>query len=528
MKQPSIRRVAATLVATLLAVTAFALVLAATDPPGPGLDPDAMQYMGAAESLAAHGLYRIPSAPWWSTDSTSALAHFPPGLPTALALPVRLGMTPPQAARLVDALAAAVTAAVVALLVSEAATLLAGALAVLALLTMAAMHLVHLSVLSEPLFLACTALTLAAMTRRPSRPLVMGIPAAVGILTRYAGLALVGAVAVWAFADGAGTLRARLRRAGLALLPAVLLQGAWVIRTKRIGGPAEIRRFALYGDFGPMLRQGGETLRDWLVPDVGAATEPIPYRTGLAFAATLVLVTLIVAGVRRAWAMRRANEAATPSDTMRAAPHDAPWRLLAACGLVSVCYLGMLVVSRLVADPGIPLDERLLSPLLLLATVAVATSIALWWRAPRRGPAHLLARIALGGALGAWYVASAAATRDEAEAALTWGSDFAGEQWRRSALLEWARTTGATQPLYSNWPSAVYFHLHRPSRGIPDADEAEVFTEFADSLRARGGVVLAFTVPDASVATGDALRRVPGLRVIAELDDGIVLAARGR
>src|SRR5690349_12158648 len=99
----SFRRLA---IAGLAAAMAFALVLAATDPPGPGLDPDAMQYMGAAESLARQGIYQIPSAPWWSADTVSALAHFPPGLPTALAIPVHFGMTPPQAARLVNALAA--------------------------------------------------------------------------------------------------------------------------------------------------------------------------------------------------------------------------------------------------------------------------------------------------------------------------------------------------------------------------------------------------------------------------------------
>jgi hypothetical protein len=523
MNELRTRRVAAMLAAGLLALGAFALVLAATDPPGPGLDPDAMQYLGAAESLAARGVYQIPSALWWSADSISALAHFPPGFSTAIALPVRMGMAPPQAARLVNALAAAITAALVVLLVNEAATLLAGALAALALCTMAPMHLVHLSVLSEPLFLVWTALALAAMTRRRLHPLVMGIPAALGILTRYAGLALVAAAGLWALADGRGTPRERLRRAGLALLPGLLLQGAWVIRIRRIGGPAEIRRFALYGDFGPMLRQGGATLREWLVPDAGAATEPVPYRAGLALAAALVLLLLVATGVRRAWTMHRAVDAASPSPVRLTG--DAPWRLIAASGLLGACYFGMLVVSRLVADPGVPLDDRLLAPLFLLATIVIATSIALWWRMPGGGPWYELSRIAVAGALLAWCGASAAGTSDLADAALTWGSDFAGEQWRTSALLDWARTSGATRPLYSNWPSALYFHLHRPARGLPDANKPQLFRPFADTLRARGGVVLAFTVPDASVATGAALRRVPGLRVIAELHDGIVLDA---
>ena len=90
----------------LLGVVAFTLVLHITDPPGPGLDPDALAYMGSAESFARMGEFRAPTARWWSSDSTAALAHFPPGFATALAAPVRLGMDPMQGARLVQALCA--------------------------------------------------------------------------------------------------------------------------------------------------------------------------------------------------------------------------------------------------------------------------------------------------------------------------------------------------------------------------------------------------------------------------------------
>ena len=107
--------VAQLLPATLLGAVAFALALIITDPVGPGLDPDALSYMGAAESVAAHGIYQIPAAKWSSADSTAPLAHFPPGYSTVLALPVRLGMgyglvfftsdrgiTPAAAAKLAD------------------------------------------------------------------------------------------------------------------------------------------------------------------------------------------------------------------------------------------------------------------------------------------------------------------------------------------------------------------------------------------------------------------------------------------
>ena len=41
--------------------------------------------MGSAESFARLGEFRAPTARWWSSDSTAALAHFPPGFATALA-----------------------------------------------------------------------------------------------------------------------------------------------------------------------------------------------------------------------------------------------------------------------------------------------------------------------------------------------------------------------------------------------------------------------------------------------------------
>ena len=81
---------------------AAGITLAVTRPPALGLDPDAASYLGAAQSLAEGRGYRIPIADWATADSTSALSHFPPGYPTAIALPVAVGMTPMNAARAVN------------------------------------------------------------------------------------------------------------------------------------------------------------------------------------------------------------------------------------------------------------------------------------------------------------------------------------------------------------------------------------------------------------------------------------------
>ncbi|MFL5608873.1 MAG: hypothetical protein ACJ8AD_20625 [Gemmatimonadaceae bacterium] len=513
----SLRSLASLLPAALLGIVAFALVLIITEPPGPGLDPDALQYMGAAESLAAHLEYRVPTAEWASADSTSALGHFPPGFSTALALPVRLGLAPMQAARLVEALAAGVTIAVLVLLVSGATTTpLAGIFVAVALFALDAMQEVHVSVLSEPLFLACLALTLAAMVRAPDHPLRAGVPAALGALTRYAGISLVGAVAVWQLLQRAPRTT-RLRRAAVAVLPAIVLQGAWVLRTRRLAGPTAIRRFAVYtSGLRATLAQGGATLADWLVPDPDAPTEPMSRHGWIALAAGVVLLVVVSAGAWRAWRL------AHPT-TDDAAPSPTAWRLIAASLVLLTCYAGMLVMSRLLADPAIPLDDRLLAPVLLLATTIAATTIALWWR----GAHSTLARIAVAGALLGWWTASAAVTNAHAAYALTAGSDFAGEQWRRSELLAWARTDGTRYPLYTNWPAAPYFYLHRPSRLLPLRNDARALAAFPDTLRVRNGRALVFNVAGVEYATADQLAALRGLRVVARFADGVVLAAAG-
>jgi hypothetical protein len=498
----------------LLGIVAFALVLEITDPPNPGLDPDALAYMGSAQSFAMHGEFRNPTARWWNSDSTAMLAHFPPGYATALAIPVRLGMDPMQGARLVQAVSAFVTVTALVLLVSEAASPVAAVLLATALFSMSSMHEVHLSVLSEPLFLAFVVLTLFAMVRRPDHPWLAGLAAALGTLTRYAGVSLVGAVALWSFARH-GTLATRLRRTAWAVLPALVLQGLWLVRTKLLPGAEPIRKLSVYGDLGPTMKQGATTLTWWLVPNPDEWNEQLPHQGAVALAAGCLIVAIALTG---AW---RTYRTSSPREGDRDVDAPEGVRLLAAGALLLVSYLAIVFASRVLADANIPFDERIFAPVMLLGSTIAATGIALWWRSTPND----LPKIAVCGALLGWSAAAASHTRNEALWANEHGSDFASDQWRHSDLIDWARTEGAGQPLYTNWPVMSYFYLRRPARDIPRLSEAARLPEFVDSLRVRGGRILEFDVPGIEYVTPDSLMRVSGLRVVARRRDGAVLAA---
>lgn len=504
------RRLFAWLPAVFAGLVAFTLVLTITDPPGPGLDPDALQYLGAAASAAAIGEYSVPLDAWASADTTEPLTHFPPGYPTALAIPVKLGMEPAQAARLVDATAAFIMFSTVVLLVSVVMSPVAGAVLAVALFAMTSMYTVHASVLSEPLYLACMALVLAAMVLAPDRPLRAGIPAALAVMTRYAGLSIVGAVALWALTRP-GRWVDRIRRAAIAVAPAVVLQAIWVVRTRLVANVTDIRKIAIYGKWPKSLTQGGVTLMSWLVPDPAADTDPLAHRALLTVAAFIALTALSAIGL---WHLRW-KERDVPPDGRIAS------RLAQATALLLVCYAGLLGASRLFADPGIPFDERIFVPALLLLMILAAIGLSSWWRGTRL---HV-ARIAVALALMLWWYAGVSAIRVSAHYAMTWGSDFAGQQWRDSQVLGWARREGNTAPLYSNWPAAVFFYLHRPSHELPYLKEAGNLKAFGDTVRARGGHVLLFNAKSEDYVANALLIKRSGLDILEELADGWVLGA---
>jgi hypothetical protein len=129
-----------------------------------------------------------------------------------------------------------------------------------------------------------------------------------------------------------------------------------------------------------------------------------------------------------------------------------------------------------------------------------------------------------------WLAASALVSLGEATWATTNGSDFASAAWRHSQLLDWVRRNAPTAPLYSNWPAAVYFNLHRPAWLLPSPQSSSrEWREFSDTLTRRGGLhgglVVAFDAPSPDVASPDSIAAATHLRVVARVDDGVVYAA---
>jgi hypothetical protein len=515
--------------AFLVGALACVIVALATASPGPGLDPDAMSYLGAAQSLVRYDVYRVPTSSWAASDSSEPLSHFPPGFSTAIAVPVSEGLSPVQSARLLIVVAAFCTWAGIVLVVSAAAGTGVGVMTGVVALATPALLNVHLSVLSEPLFLAVLVAILAGIVeiidpgpRLRGRREWRGVWAAswtgplllAAVMLRYAGVALVGAAAIAALigpVDPRRRWRTRIIRLVLISVPAAWALSAWLVRSVHLAGAKSVRALGLYGNLGETVREGLGTARDWLVPaGDGQWRGPVAWMLG----AGAVMLAI------HAW--RRRRQCAAAVAWLRQNPEIDAHRaavLLRAVVLTGGVYLAFVAVSRAVADPSIPFDERILSPAILLAEIGLGVALALWW--PGRGQ---VARVAVGFVVMAWFLASAVTSATRVQLALGDGNDFAGSDWRDSPTVAWVRAPdgGANRVLYTNWPAALYFNAGRASHDVPDVTDALTLRRFRDRLARSHGVVVAFSAPNSDVAPPDSVARVLGLRQIARFSDGSV------
>jgi hypothetical protein len=493
--QQTLARVVPLALAFLVGLLAFWITAA----PGPGLEPDSMSYAGSAEWFARHGALAVPTAYWWESDSTSALGSFPPGYPLAISVPVALGVAPVQAARLVIVLAAMLTAWALASAAFAAGGSIGAVLAALLALLAPGVVTQHWIVLSEPLSYALLAITLGLMAARPERAWAYGLTAGLANLVRYAEIASVVSVVVWAFAQPAGW-KVRLRRALLAGVPALVLQGAWLARERL----AEARTpFATVGTFGGVagaVGQGISRVGAWLVPSAMLPDSMIPL-------AVLAMLAVL-------WLVHRTISVRVPHIGMLE-------RWLLSLLLFSGVYAGILLFSRTFVGGEIEFDDRILSPLYICGGAAVGTMVGYLWDGwTGRG------RWAAGGVLAAWIAAAALVDVGQVRTLRSDGYGYEGADWQKTDFAQWLRTVGAKYDIYSNDPAAVYFLTGRPSRMLPETLAPDSVLRFRAVFEKHPSLLVGFQDDYRQSATPAVLARQYGLWKLKEFDYGTAWGVR--
>jgi hypothetical protein len=515
------RRYLATL-AVVSAAAGAALVWSGTQNRGPGLYGDGAGYLGAAQSFAQHGTLRVPFANYDSADSTSALAQWPPGFSLVLSVPLMAGAGPRAAIRIVQAAVGAALIALTSVLVATATAPVWGAVTTVVLLVTPAIVYVHLNVVSEPLYLLCLAVALWAMVWRPGRPVTYGLAAAGAVLVRYLGAAAVVGVGVWAGLQP-GSARTRTRRVAIAVSPGLIAGELWRLYVRWTGGIAR----PLHADHhvGIALRQLVGATATWLAPwDLGTDVMVIgpSGQTRFKLVFGVAIAVALIAEIRALAISRqgvpRASAEHEPPDGTVFRPAA---RLFAASVLLAICHVAALLAARLLYS-DVALYLRVLAPVHYLLGVAAVTLIASQWTHAPAAVRWVLPAIGL-----AWVVASAATNVQLLQIATVVGLDHANGAERTGPTIQWLRANGSGEPIYTNEPAKIFFHLHRDSRSLPWILDADTVQALERTLLARPGLVVWFTGGTAASYVSPDL--LPRASTPAKLEAGLPLreVARG-
>ena len=492
------------LAAIALALVAGTAVFEAPESASYAASGDVMFYLATADVIAHGGGIRTPFGPWEGgpADSLSVPAHYPPGFALVMSVPIRYGATAEQSARLVRALCFALSVALATIVVAGAAGLWAGVLAGVFVIISPFVVFTHTIPFSEPLFIPFVIATIGLMVEAPDRPLAYGLTAALGLGVRLIGVALTGAAMVWAFATP-GSLWQRVRRAALAFVPSILVELPWLayVHANHAG---DDRHFGYYGPLGMLIRKLiGMNL--WWFWSLGTGGTLV----ALAKLVILALFVVIVVG-----ALRTAERGSRLT------------RLLAAIGLVVVCYDGVYLVARLVLDWANDFEIRNFSVVQILFAMAVAAALGRWW--PRQTPA---VRTVVAVLVAAWAVASATASarflRDAGDESRQWTASVAN-----SPLLGWVRANGQGREIYTNWNAFVWRGTLHRSRSVPLLYDADTIAQLGRMMARTNGVLIGWPKrlplfslrPDqmAAYASPDRIAAELKLPVLARFDEGTV------
>ena len=499
----------------LLGLAGVGVVLVAT-PWGAGLGGDSYYYVSGARSLLAGLGFARPAA----DGGFRVITHYPPGYSLALAALTATGIDTLVAARWLAATLFGLNVALAGALVFRVTRSAWPAWSAgLLVLGSPALIVTHTWVLSESLFLFLALLLLIALGRAAERGTAWrvvsaGFVAGMAYLTRYVGVALIGAGGLALLAFGAGALRRRLSTAFGFGVAAVLGPALWAARNLAQSGSISYRAQSLHPPSLERLFEAAETSSLWLLP----SRFPSPLREG----AALLLVILVV--VLAARVLARGPSVAAPTG------------LKQQVGVVlslAVVYPLSLVAAITLVGSSVPLDDRILSPLLVaLLVLGVLVVWDLQQRAGRGGALRIGLAVAAVGFLALTLVRGAGSIRRlQAD-----GQGAAARAWQESALIDWVRRLPAETAIYSNELDIIYLYTGRqvyqapirwdPVLEAPRHDYSEQLATMREAILHRGAVLVLFdTIGGQQAFLPSREELSEGLSEWLRADDGAVYGA---
>jgi hypothetical protein len=506
------------LVALLCVATFGSVLILISTPWGPGLREDSFSYITAAESFnEGTGLGR------WAADGTfRPLTHFPPLLPLLLAGSRHLGLEYIPAARLLNAFLLGASSLLVGLSLfilteSRNLALVGSAMSSLSNVLLEIFSWAH----SEPLYIALSLISLISLAyymRYPAKPgylLTAIAAAALTFLTRFAGIALIGASTLTMLLFPWSELKRRVKVSSLFLLLSSAPTAIFIMRNRILYGTTVDRPLPQWHPPpASTWAQGADTILGWFAPHRIFSSMS---NTAVIVAGTLITLCLFIAFAFASYQMyRRFLSANLPIQ---------PLWFLSLTNLLAYC--GLLMVTVLFLDRLTPLNDRILSPIYPLLLLMLPT-LGNFWLDGRHQLIKILLSVILVVFLGVFLFRGIQTIRTQREL----GLGLSTPQWHASKAMEYLRKLPSV-PIYTNDIPAIYFHTGHMAHFIPVKQNpaegtirqdypAELLKMRLTLLNGNGILVLFGSDPESRLHTAELSDLIVGLEEVKAFKDAIV------
>ena len=426
---------------SLLSLTGILVVLYSTVW-GAVLSDDSYHYISSARNLiAGRGFDLTP--------------HFGPVLPLLLSIGGLFEVDPLSSVRWVNAVLFGLNIFLVAWIVrSQTNSPVFSLLGALLTLVVNTLIMVHSGAMSEALYISLFLmgfLAVAITHPKGSR----GIPLAVGLCfglasaTRYIGVSLLIAGGTFWLTEAGKSSRERLRNAfwfsAVGVIPLLL----WAIRNQLLTGRSTSRVFSWHPVPRGLWINALNTMFVWLSPGRFVHGKELAWLGGISLVLFICLGVVISRDrhglIRLGQSLYRCKPA------------------FLICLSILACW-AVLIISRSFFDDRIPMDERLLSPFLVMGLILLVWSFASLWNRSRWLGRSIIAVVSLG-----LFMVNLTRSAQMVQSYHQLGRGYSSARDHISETYAYLRNRPNT-PLYSNAFAGIYFWTGRVTDPLPSRE----------------------------------------------------------
>jgi hypothetical protein len=329
-------------------------------------------------------------------------------------------------------------------------------------------------------------------------------------LTRYTGVALITTAVIAVLLTQSTTLKWKFRNIGILILMSCTPMAIWMVRNYFLSGNAANRNIRWHPMTLLRRHEGIDTVLSWIFPaDFITHKEKI-----LVFVLLVIGIAAIIYWLSLYVTKEKDNVIKWQNPGIRFL-----------FSLLILIYIGFLIISISLIDPGTPLDSRILSPLQVPVIILLITFLADLWKNSR-----FPVQIFIGVFIIYLFLMNSNASMKIIPELQSSGQGYASLSWKNSPVIQ-AVKDFPNSPVITNQITGIYIWAGRSSWPVPwriNQDEKVVRADYQEQLdlmreRIRAGAILVLhhpeLLPQGTYSVSDLTQ---GLTLAGSFSDGAI------